>query len=200
MSDTETPLSLLHRLRSRPDEAAWKRLVDLYTPFVERWLAAGRVPRQDAADLAQDVMATLVRELPQFEHAGRAGAFRRWLRTIVLNRTLGYWRKRSSRGSPIEQQGAAEILRHLEDPHSELTARWDAEHDQFVLRRLMELVEPEFTVSTWRAFRGLVFERRSAAEMAGDLGMTANAVLIAKSRVLQRLREEALGLVDDASL
>jgi hypothetical protein len=32
--------------------------------------------------------------------------------------------------------------------------------------------------------------------VADELGMTANAVLIAKSRVLRRLREEARGLTD----
>jgi RNA polymerase sigma-70 factor (ECF subfamily) len=197
MSAAETPLSLLERLRGPSDEAAWNRLVDLYTPFVERWLSAARVPQQDAADLAQDVMATLVRELPRFEHAGRAGAFRRWLKTIVVHRSLGYWRNRSSRGSAVEQQMAGEIMSQLEDPRGDLAARWDAEHDEFVLRRLMELVEPEFTVSTWRAFWGLVFERRSAAAVAGELGISPNAALIAKSRVLQRLRHEAEGLVDD---
>lgn len=200
MPADETPLSLLQRIRERRDEADWARLVDLYTPFIERWLSTGGVPPQDATDLAQEVMATLVRELPQFEHSGRTGAFRHWLRTVVLNRSLGYWRTRRSRGAALEQRQADAILGQLEDPRSNLTSRWDAEHDEFVLQRLLELVEPEFTVSTWRAFRGVVFEHRSAADVAQELGISVNAALIAKSRVLQRLREEADGLVDDAAL
>ena len=34
------------------------------------------------------------------------------------------------------------------------------------------------------------------ADVARELGLSVNAVLIAKSRVLQRLREEGRGLVD----
>ena len=61
---------------------------------------------------------------------------------------------------------------------------------------MLELVEPEFQAKTWQAFRLLVLERRSAAEAAAELGLTVNAVLIAKSRVLQRMRQEADGLID----
>ena len=38
----------------------------------------------DVDDLVQEVLAVVLRELPQFEHNGRTGAFRRWLRTILL--------------------------------------------------------------------------------------------------------------------
>ena len=34
----QTPQSLLEKLRQQPDAAAWKRLVDLYTPLLQRWL------------------------------------------------------------------------------------------------------------------------------------------------------------------
>jgi hypothetical protein len=35
-----------------------------------------------------------------------------------------------------------------------------------------------------------------AAAVAAELGTTVNAVLLAKSRILRRLREEAAGLLD----
>jgi RNA polymerase sigma-70 factor (ECF subfamily) len=192
---SETPVSVLERLRTRPDEADWNRLVQLYTPYIDRWLRRAGIPPSDAADLTQDVAASLVRELPRFEHSGREGAFRKWLRRLVVNRTLGYWRKRRRRGSAIEQVRASEVLRLIEDRRNELADRFDAEHDAFVLQRLMELIEPCFTTSTWSAFRALAIENRPAAEVAEELGLTVNAVLIAKSRVLQRLRSEAAGLL-----
>ncbi len=34
----ETSTSLLSRLREQPDGAAWQRLVDIYTPLLQRWL------------------------------------------------------------------------------------------------------------------------------------------------------------------
>ncbi len=43
----ETPLSLLERLRLRPDPASWRRLVDLYTPFIRDWLRPLPLPPAD---------------------------------------------------------------------------------------------------------------------------------------------------------
>jgi RNA polymerase sigma-70 factor (ECF subfamily) len=57
-------------------------------------------------------------------------------------------------------------------------------------------IEPEFQPSTWKAFRGLVLEGRTAGDVAVEMGLSVNAVLIAKSRVLQRLRQQMGGLVD----
>ena len=56
-------------------------------------------------------------------------------------------------------------------------------------------VETAFTPSTWRAFCGLVLEAGRAEDVAAQLGLSVNAVLIAKSRVLSRLRQETRDLV-----
>jgi RNA polymerase sigma-70 factor (ECF subfamily) len=85
MSDT-TSLSLLQRLRQQPQEADWQRLVDVYQPLVHRWLGTFHLQEADAEDVCQDVFRALVRELPSFQHGPRPGGFRRWLRTIMVNR------------------------------------------------------------------------------------------------------------------
>jgi DNA-directed RNA polymerase specialized sigma24 family protein len=41
-----------------------------------------------------------------------------------------------------------------------------------------------------------VLQGGRAADVAAELGISVNAVLIAKSRVLQRLRQERQGLLD----
>ena len=88
-------------------------------------------------------------------------------------------------------------LEQLEDPHSDLNRVWDQEHDKFIAARLLELIEPEFTHTTWQAFRRQVLDGAKAAEVATELGVTPNAASIAKSRVLRRLREEIAGLTDE---
>ncbi len=190
-----TPRSLLDRVRLDGDEASWRMLVNLYTPFLRRVLVHFRVPAPDVDDLTQEVFGVVVRELPRFEHSGRAGAFRCWLRAILYNRLADYRRSRQ-RASHRAQEGAAAPLEEREDPENELEALWDREHTEHVVRRLMELLEPEFMPSTWQAFRRQVVDAVCAADVAAELGMSVNAVLIAKSRVLQRFRQEADGLLD----
>jgi RNA polymerase sigma-70 factor (ECF subfamily) len=58
------------------------------------------------------------------------------------------------------------------------------------------MIEPEFEPATWRAFRALVLEGKRTAEVAAELGISPNAVRIAKSRVLSRFRQEIDGILD----
>jgi RNA polymerase sigma-70 factor (ECF subfamily) len=193
---SETPVSLLERLRRRPDGPSWQRLVDLYTPLVQVWLGRHGLAREDVEDLTQDVLATLVRELPHFEHSGRAGAFRCWLRTVTANRLRGFWRARRLRPRATGDSDFLQMLDQLADPDSGLGRLWDQEHDRHVARRLAALIEPEFEPNTWKAFRRVVVEGERAAVAAAELGVSVNAVLLAKSRVLRRLRQEMQGLTD----
>src|SRR5262249_25836119 len=109
-----------------------------------------------------------------------------------LRQKLRLDRKRDSLGRRELLTG----LNELEGPESELSQVWDRAHDAHVLRTLMTLAEPEFEARTWQAFRLQVFEEAKPRSVPEQLGMTVNAVLIAKSRVLKRLRELSRGLID----
>ncbi len=188
----ETSRSLLERLRDSADQVSWKRLVDLYSPWLHGWLRRYQVPQADADDFVQEVLTVVASEVRDFQHSERPGAFRRWLRAILFNRLKGYWRQQQTR-TPT---GTDDMLTLLEDPASDLDRIWDREHDDYITRRLLELIELDFAQPTWLAFRGQVIDDRPAAEVATELGITPNAALIAKSRVLRRLRVEARGLTD----
>lgn len=188
---TATPVSLLLRLKTaKPDAIEWEYLQAMYLPLVQAWLA--RVPGlgDEAADLAQDVLVVLVRELPRFERI-REGSFRAWLRRITVNRARAFCRQRKRR--PVE---ADAFLMEWEDPASALSAEWDREHDRHVFERLLRAVEADFSPTTWAAFQRASRDRLPAAMVAVELGISENAVLQAKSRVLKRLRAEAAGLIE----
>jgi RNA polymerase sigma factor (sigma-70 family) len=192
----DTSVSLLERLRLQPDEGSWKRLVDLYVPLIRGWLRRYDVSPEDAEDLAQEVMALVVREIPDFQHNQQPGAFRKWLRTITVNRLRMLWRARQGKAAASGNSDVLQMLDQLEDPNSGLSRIWDEQHNQHVARRLMEMIEPQFTPGTWKAFRRVVLDGQKPAAVAAELGISVNAVLLAKSRVLRRLRQEMRGLTD----
>lgn len=188
----DTSASLLQRVREQSDEAGWQRLVDLYTPLIRSWIARHVRQEEDVNDLVQQVFTVVVGKLPAFVHNGRAGAFRHWLRSITINHLRAFWRaRRAPPGADLEA-----ALEELEDPTSALSRQWDREHDCHVARKVLALIEPEFRPSTWQAFRRLVLDEAAPETVAAELGLTVNAVLIAKSRVLRRLRQAAQGLLD----
>jgi RNA polymerase sigma-70 factor (ECF subfamily) len=194
-----TSLSLLERLQQQPDAGAWRRLVDLYQPLLHGWLRGYATLTQDADDLVQEVLAVVVKDLPKFRHAGHDGAFRGWLRGILVNRLRGFWR--AGRGRPVAtgDSNFLHLADQLADAHSDLTRRWDEQHDQMVLARLLDLMEREFEPRTMQAFRRVALEGVRPGEVALELGMSVGAVYMAKSTVLQRLRQEAQGLIPDTT-
>jgi RNA polymerase sigma-70 factor (ECF subfamily) len=189
VSSPQTSLSLLEQLRD-PDAAdAWGRLVAIYTSVLHAWFHSAGLQTADCEDLCQRVLEVLLRRLPEFRHNGQAGSFRAWLRGIAANLLRECWRQPPGSAS-------AAMLEQIADPYSSLSRLWDRQHDQHVLQSLMALVEPEFPEATWLAFRRLALDGATAGEVAAELGKTVNAVLIAKSRVLSRLRQEAGALLD----
>src|SRR5262249_21949716 len=124
-------------------------------------------------------------------HAGPAGSFRAWLRGICVNRVRMFWRERPP-GWGFDPEP---VLQQLEDPHSDLSRQWDREHDEHVVRALLEQIEGEVQPATWRAFRLLFLGGCAPEAVAAEVGISVNAVYLAKSHVLRRLREEGAGLM-----
>jgi RNA polymerase sigma-70 factor, ECF subfamily len=191
----ETPVSLLDRLQDRPAPADWRRLVDLYTPLLRDWLSRYPALRQEIDDLVQEILRCVVAKIPDFRRR-RTGSFRRWLQVITANCINLYWRRQRGRTPAAGGDEADQFLAQLVDPDSPLDRSIDAEHDRYVVRRLLQLIEAEFRPETWRAFQRHVIDGLPSAAVARELGVSENAVLIARSRILKRLREEARGFID----
>jgi RNA polymerase sigma-70 factor (ECF subfamily) len=192
----DTSASLLDNLCNHADADAWKQLVDVYTPVLRAWLRRYEVlSTADVDDLVQDVLLTLSKELPQFRPNQRLGAFRAWLRTILVNRLRYFWRSRQHRPQAIGGSDFAQQLEQLSDGQSQMSKQWDSEHDRRVMERLFSLVEPKFAPETWEAFRRQMVDGSSPEAVATALGMPLHSVYAAKSRVLKALRNTAAGLI-----
>lgn len=196
MSET-TSFSLLDRASASRDTESWDRLVALYAPLLRRWLSSYEIQDADADDLIQDVLSVVLAELPAFQHNQRTGAFRNWLRRILVNRLRGYWRVRKREPASLGTSSLLERLNELEDDNTEASRIWNADHDRQVIAQLLISVRPRVLDKTWDAFRRQVLDGKRADEVAAELEMSVNSVYVARSRVLSILRREAAGLVDD---
>ena len=194
----DTSLSLLCQLKQTPDAESWQQLLEFYSPLLRRWLKQCDVQPNDVDDLVQEVLMTVSSELASFDHNGRPGAFRSWLRTTLVNRVRNHWRAKgrlpTAGGSDVERR-----LADLADPNTALTQIWNRQHDRHVLSKLLNRIESDFSENTWSAFRLTALEGEKPNEVANQLDISVNAVFIAKSRVLSRLRQEAEGLVEASS-
>jgi RNA polymerase sigma-70 factor (ECF subfamily) len=189
MADS-TSISLLERLRQPHQPEAWSRFVDLYTPLLFFWARRLGLQEQDAGDLVQDVLTTLVQELPGFTYDPRR-SFRGWLRKVLRNKWLDHQRRQAIRPGRADESRLAEVA----NPNS-LEEFIEKAHNQYLTRRALQLMQTEFKPTTWKACWAVVVGGKSGAAAAAELGMSEQAVYTAKWRVLRRLREELQGLLE----
>src|SRR5262249_51697341 len=147
-------------------------------------------------DVIQEVLVVVVRRLPEFAHGRRMGAFRTWLKTVVANKLGDHLRAAARRpaGSPDV------VLAQLADPSGALSREWDRPHARHLANALLRRIQHEFEPATWDAFHRVAMRGEPTAAVAAALGMTANAVMIARSRVLARLRQELAAWEDGGEI
>jgi RNA polymerase sigma-70 factor (ECF subfamily) len=179
------------------DPAAWEQLVRLYTPLVYSWCRRAGLQGADAEDVGQQIFVAVARTIGNFRRDRPGDSFHGWLRAIVRSRVTDFFR-RQHRDPPAV--GGSDGLRRLENTADPLADTDDPEslrlEKQLLVRRALQLMQSEFEDRTWRAYLMLVQEEKSAAATAAELGMTVNAVYLARVRVQRLLREQLADVLD----
>lgn len=182
----------LLRLARQMNPAAWGRIVEVFGPIIYRWARTSGLAAEDAADVVQDVLALIVRNLDKFEKAKATGSFRSWIATITRNRVRDFFRRRGPDQRGIGGTTALEMLQKVvvepETDSWEHSISLDSMNRQLPAR-VMEIVRAECEPRTWQAFWRTTVDERSASDVATELEMNVAAVYQAKSRVLRRLRK-----------
>jgi RNA polymerase sigma-70 factor (ECF subfamily) len=183
-----TSPSLLQRLCETPDRVAWNRFVELYTPLLVGWANRLGLQTHDAADLVQDIFSVLAEKLPTFRYDSEK-SFRAWLKTLLMNR----WRNHLRRSN---RSAAHRKMLPTEEAENAAPEFEEAEYRTYLVSRALNIMRAEFETTTWKACWEFVVNDRPAEEVARELGISINAVYLAKSRVLRRLRDELNGLIE----
>lgn len=185
--------SLLDRLVER-DPDAWKRIVRLCYPLVRSWCRRGGLQAEDSADVAQEVFRVLAMSISRFSSEGGQNSFRGWLYGITQRQLLAYWRRQRKEPTGAGGSEALEWFAGLSEAASvadaSVASRLEPDDRHELLRRALALLQQGVAEHTWQAFWRTAVEGQAAADVAADLGISVNAVYVAKARLLARLREE----------
>ncbi|MBX3437255.1 MAG: sigma-70 family RNA polymerase sigma factor [Planctomycetaceae bacterium] len=176
--------SLILRVAEGGDAMSWEEFVAIYQPFLHNVVRRTGMNDHDACDIVQDVFLMLLRTLPRFEYRSERGRFRGWLKTIVQNMVVDRLRRKGrSREIPIGDEAVVELAPRTDDA-------WNREYRLQVARFAQEQVQSSSAEVTWLCFEEHVLKRRTAAEVAAQLGLSCGAVYMNASRTLARIREK----------
>ncbi len=178
---------LLPYLAAPRNEEAWRAFVARYRPRILVWCRA--LQGDDAEEVASRVLHKLVIGLARGVYQRRGpGRFRGWLRTVVANEIVDFYRQRH----PAEPAGDAPnswpdplSLDELADELDE-HFRADCERAERICSRVRRRVQPQ----TWQAFARTYLQGEDVCGVARDLGLTLSGVYKARDRVRRLLEEE----------
>jgi RNA polymerase sigma-70 factor (ECF subfamily) len=182
-----TRVSLLQKLQSKQDSGAWSKFVQLYTPLIHKWVADLNIAEPQRSDVVQEVFIVLLGKITSFQYDS-SGSFRGWLRTITINKCRDALRKKKRLTEP---QFTDTIEVAIASDTELLTQK---EYRDYLANAALQLMQRHFSRTTWQACWEHVANNRPAKEVAEELGISVNAVYLARGRVLQRLRQELAGL------
>ncbi|MBL8794193.1 MAG: sigma-70 family RNA polymerase sigma factor [Planctomycetia bacterium] len=185
-----TSVSLLERVKAH-DQEAWRRLVQLYGPLVYQWCRRWELRPDDVADIFQDVFQAVAGQIASFRRERPGDSFRGWLWTITRHKVADHFRRQGkgpvAAGGSDAQQRLLELPEPPADPDPSAT-------DGNLVQRALEQIRGEFEPRTWTMFWRATVEGHATRDIAADLGVTPDAVRVAKSRILKRLRQELADL------
>lgn len=182
-----TSSSLLSRVRAH-DADAWQRLSSVYGPDVYAWARAAGLQESDAADVVQEDFRAVEGHIDAFRHDDPGDSFRGWLSTIARNTICDHFRDQAKHTTAAGGTAAHRLMEQIADRIAESMSLDST--TQSLAARALRLIQTDFEEQTWRAFLRYGVDGLTAPEVAEELGMSPWAVYKAKSRVLNRLREE----------
>ena len=192
---TTTRASLLIRIKDPRDTAAWAQFYDLYAPLLYKYARARGLSREDAEDIRATCYETIVAKIKEFQYDKAKGGFKAWLRTLVSRRVIDLLRKRREKHADSGQ------LRELADESPGPDELWEVQWKNHHLKYCVEQVRGSVPSLQFEAFEMLVLKCRTVEEVSEELGLNANQVYKAKSRVLRKVRAKIIDIgLDDTTV
>jgi RNA polymerase sigma-70 factor (ECF subfamily) len=190
---TATRPSSPGRLANAEDLWGFSTFVDVYGPTASAYCRRMGLSEENAAEVTQECYRRVARSIHALRLQGDAGdhtrgGFRNWLLAVtrIACQDFLYHASHERQG-----QGDDEAWVHLPayaEPPDEGQA-WDQDYRAAASKVAIKIIEAEVERRTWQAFQRTAIGNDAAEDVAADLGMSVNAVYVAKSRVLDRLRE-----------
>ena len=181
-----TRYSLLLRIQDPQNHAAWTEFIEIYQPLVYGLARRKGFQDADAQNVCQEVFQVVAKAAHEWSPDRCPGSFRGWLFGVARNLIANAFRqqKRQARGT-----GDSEVKQMLENQSAseDIAELMDTEYRRNLFHLAARSVKCEFSASTWQAFWQTAVESREINAVAAELGISAGAVYIARSRVVARL-------------
>lgn len=163
---------LIKRIK-KGNEAAFKRLYDLYASYALRTAYAITKNPADASDIVQETFIRIYRNIHKFDHKK---SFRPWFYQILINESRRFLAKRDKQAVTVESEEILDALHVTKDDHQQL--------NDLLLDALEQLSEEDRTLIILK-----YVDRFTEKELAQMMDLNVNTVKSRLYRTRNRLKE-----------
>ena len=192
----ETRDSLLMRVADTRDQTAWEQFARIYRPVVYNVARMRGLQDADAQDVAQQVLLSVSKALPNWERRDESTRFRHWLCRMARNATINMLTRQPKDravGGPLLPVDIPE-----DHANSDLDSTLVREYRRQLFRQAAEHVRTRADATTWQAFAMTMIDGLSINEVAKPLQKSEAVIYASRSRIMRRLRDTVKAMEEDA--
>ena len=183
-----TTTQVLEELKFSNDAPIWTIFHDHFHTVVVKFARHMGLSVTDAEDAAQDTMLAFVKAFRDGKYEREKGHLSDWLFGVAKRVILNFRRRQPLEQLMADKTTGTSFWDLVQDNHS-IKRSWESEWRCMVLARCLEQIRKEIDAKLFKAFELYALSELPVDKVAEELGMSLNAVYIAKSRVLSRLHQ-----------
>jgi len=183
-----TTTQILEGLKTTHDESTWEEFCSHFQPVVIEFAKKLGLSNVEAEDASQETMAAFFKAFKEGKYDPGKGRLSNWLfgisKRVILN-----LRGHQPLEKLIADKATGTSFWDMVQDDRTLGRTWELQWQQMVLKKCLDQVRQEFDPKIFGAFRHYAIDQFAIEEVCQRFDMSRNAVYIAKSRVLSRLRQ-----------
>jgi DNA-directed RNA polymerase specialized sigma24 family protein len=132
-------------------------------------------------------LQAIAKAIPKYQYDPDRSTFRNWLFTVVRSKFNNHLAAQARQPRLAGDTTIHEFAENEADPA--LEESWRREYQANLIRWASDQIQKESKAQTWDAFRRTALLGEPPEIVAGELGLSLNALYVARSRVTRRLKE-----------
>jgi len=189
----QTSWTLVGRIKNVQDQEGWTRFYDLYKGLILGVSMKAGLAKEEAEDVLQATMASLSKNISEFEADPKRGSFSAWLLKLTRWRIRDQLDKRSPFG-PGQQQpqtstSVTPTVERVADSHTvDLEALCDEEWKERLMQQALRDLQLQVKAEHYQIFHLVELEQKPVVEVAAALGRSRAQVYLIRHRVSVALK------------
>ncbi len=184
-----TTTQVLEDLKKSNDAPVWISFRDHFYPVVFNFAKTLGLRETDAEDAAQEIMLSFLKAFREGKYDREKGHLSHWLFGVAKRVVLNFRKQLPQEHFVADNTTGTSFWNNIVENEDSIRQTWDTQWRYMVLEKCLQRARKEIDKKVFETFELYALSQKPAEQVAQQLGISLNAVYIAKSRVLSKLRQ-----------